>query len=255
MPQSPRKHRGNNMTVLLVAAETLDGAAVSDALAGGGTGVDFGSVVNNQYAPIISKAANTGAQNLYIRNDSVIDPTTDHKFFIQTYGVGTGFTYGGAATAAADFTTLKNLANASGSSKNNNDGLSGGVWMDMDWDASTTNQFDQATFPTLVKIFGDGLTDGISLASAFTLKADALVYAAPAETAASAPIDGKIGKNNDTALGDNAHLKFRIYIPNSFSDGGIVQWELICAYSFTAMLIGCIASTFLNLVGSFNGLV
>jgi hypothetical protein len=126
------------------------------------------------------------------------------------------------------------LANASGSSKNNNDGLSGGVWIDMDWDASTTNQFDQGTFPTLVKIFGDGLTDGISLASAFTLKADALVYAAPAETAATTPVDGKIGKNNDTVLGDNAHLKLRMYVPNAFASGGILQFEIVIAYSFTA---------------------
>jgi len=222
------------MTVLLTISETLDGAAVADSLAAGGVGVDFGSVVNNQYAPIISKASNTGAQNLFIRNDAVVDPTTDHKFFLQTYGVGTGYTYGGADTAANDFTTLKNLANASGSSKNNNDGLSGGVWIDMDWDASTTNQFDQATFPTVVKIFGDGLTDGISLASAFALQPSAMVYDLPGETAASAPVAGKIGKNNDTVLGDNAHLKFRIYIPNSFASGGIIQWEIVAAYSFTA---------------------
>jgi hypothetical protein len=222
------------MTVLLTVSETLDGSAVADALAGGGTGVDLGSVVNNSYAPVILKSANTGGQNLFIRTDAVIDPVTDVKTFIQTYGVGTGFTYGGADTAAGDFTTLKNLANASGSSKNNGDGLSGGLWIDMDWDASTTNQFDQGSFPTLVKIYGDGLTDGIDLASAFTLKANAMVYAAPSETAASAPVDGQIGIDGDTALGDNAHVKLRIYVPNSFSDGGIVQWEWVIAYSFTA---------------------
>lgn len=222
------------MTVLLTISETLDGTAVADALAGGGTGVDIGSVVNNQYAPIISKAANTGAQNLFIQHDAVIDPITDVKTFMQQFGVGTGFTYGGADSAANDYTTLKNLANASGSSKNNADGLSGGVWIDMDWDASTTNQFDQATFPTLVKIYGDGLTDGIDLASAFVMKSNAMVYAAPAETAASAPVDGQIGIPGDTTLGDAAHAKLRLYIPNSFSDGGIIQWEWVVAYSFTA---------------------
>lgn len=222
------------MTVLLTVSETLDGAAVADALAGGGTGVDLGSVVNNSYAPVILKSANTGAQNLFISHDATIDPITDVKTFLQTYGVGTAFTYGGADTAANDFTTLKNLANASGSSKNNNDGLSGGLWIDMDWDASTTNQFDQGTFPLVVKIYGDGLTDGISLASAFTLKADAMVYNAPGETAASAAVDGQIGKAADTVLGDAAHVKLRIYVPNSFTDGGIVQFEWVIAYSFTA---------------------
>jgi len=222
------------MTVLLTLSETLDGAAVADALAGGGTGVDLGSVVNNSYAPVILKSANTGAQNLYISHDAVLDPITDVKTFLQTYGVGTGFTYGGADTAANDFTTLKNLANASGSSKNNGDGLSGGLWIDMDWDASTTNQFDQAGFPTVVKIYGDGLTDGISLASAFALHTAAMVYAAPAETSASSPVTGQIGKAADTVLGDAAHVKLRIYVPNAYSNGGIVQWEVVTSYSFTS---------------------
>jgi len=222
------------MTVLLTLSETLDGAAVADALAAGGVGVDLGSVVNNSFAPVILKSANTGAQNLYISHDAVTDPITDVKTFLQTYGVGTGFTYGGADTAANDFTTLKNLANASGSSKNNGDGLSGGLWIDMDWDASTTNQFDQASFPTVVKIYGDGLTDGISLASAFALNSAAMVYNAPGETAASSPVTGQIGKAANTVLGDAAHVKLRIYVPNAYSNGGIVQWEVVTAYSYTS---------------------
>jgi hypothetical protein len=144
---------------------------------------------------------------------------------MQTYGVGTGFTYGGADSAANDFVSMKNLANASGSSKNNANGLSGGLWIDMDWDASTTNQFDQATFPTVVKIYGDGLTDGISLASAFTLNSAAMVYNNPPETAASSPVSGQIGKAADTVLGDAAHVKLRIYVPLAYSTGGIFQWD------------------------------
>jgi hypothetical protein len=222
------------MTVLLTISETLDGAAVSDALAGGGSGVDFGSVVNNSYAPVTSKAANTGHQDIYIAHNATIDPITSVKTFIQTYGVGTGFTYGGADTAANDFTSLKNLANSSGSSKNNADGLSGGVWVDMDWDSSTTNQFDQGGFPAVVKIYGDNLTDGISLASAFDLHTAAMVYNAPGETNASAPVTGQIGKAGTTTLGDAAHVKMRIYIPDSYSYGGYVQWEWVVSYSFTA---------------------
>jgi len=238
------------VTVLLTISETLDGAAVADALAAGGTGVDLGSCVNNSYAPVILKSANTGSQPIFVSHDAVVDPITDVKTFIQTYGVGTAFTYGGADTAANDFTSLKNLANASGSSKNNADGLSGGVWVDMDWDASTTNQFDQATFPTVVKIYGDGLTDGISLASAFTVAAAAMVYNAPGETVASSPVAGQIGKAADTVLGDAAHLKYRIYIPSSYSNGGIIQWELVFAYSFTAAFCAAIAPTLFDLVVS-----
>lgn len=222
------------MAVLLTVSETLDGTAVADALAGGGSGIDLGSVVNGSYAPVISKASNTGAQNLYIRHDATIDPITDVKTFIQEYGVGTGFTYGGADTAANDFATIKALGNASGNSKNNGDGLSGGLWIDMDWDASTTNQFDQANFPALVKIYGDNVSDGADLANAFPVIDDAMVYDAPGETAASAPVDGQIGINGDTTLGDNAHVKLRIYLTQAFADGGIIQWEWVIAYSYTA---------------------
>jgi hypothetical protein len=222
------------LAVLLTVSETLNGSAIADSLEGGGTGIDLGAVVNNQYAPFIDKTANTGAQTLYIRHDAVDFPITDVGFFIQEYGVGTGFTYGGADTAANDIATLIALGTASGSSKNNADGLSGGLWIDMDSDVSTTNQFDHAGFPAVVKIFGDAGTDGISIASAFALQTAAMVYAAPAETQASAPVTGQIGKANDTVLGDNAKIKLRIYLPNSFTDGGYVQCEMVVKYSFTS---------------------
>ena len=148
--------------------------------------------------------------------------------------MGTGFTYGGADSSAGDNTTIISLGNASGSSKNNADGLSGGLWIDMDADASSVNQFDQANFPSFVKIYGDSLTDGIDLNSAFPLITDAMVYDAPGETLASAPVAGQIGKANDTVLGDNAKVKLRIYLPDAYVDGGIVQWEWVIAYSFTS---------------------
>lgn len=226
------------MSVVLTVSKTLDGSAVADSLSGGGTGVDLGSVVNNQYAPIVSKAANTGKQDIYVRHNATIDPITSFKVHIQQYGTSTGFGYGGAATASGDFSTLANLGTNSGNSKNNANGLSGGIWVDMDWDVSTSNLFDQSTRPTLVKIFGDnGGTsgDGVSLTSAFTVAADAMVYDnGGTETSGSAPVAGVIGKNNDTAKGDNAHLQFRIYLPSAHPDGGVLQFEVVFSYSFTA---------------------
>lgn len=222
------------MAVLLTVSETLDGSAVADALAGGGSGIDLGSVVNGSYAPVILKSANSGGQNIFVRHDASIDPITDVKTFIQQYGVGTGFTYGGADTAANDYAAIKALGNGSGSSKNNADGLSGGFWHDADWDASTANQFDQASFPSVVKIYGDNLVDGTDLTNAFLIPNTCQVYDAPGETAASAPVAGKIGKNNDTVLGDNAHFKVRIYLTQAYSQGGIYQFEWVWSYSFTA---------------------
>lgn len=221
------------MAVLLTISSVLDGTAYADSLSGGGSGIDFGQVANGSYTNVISKPANTGALNFFISHNAVIDPITNVKVYLDTFAT-TGFTYGGAASAASDYTTFKNYGAASGSSKNNNDGLSSGLWVDLDAAASTTNQFDQANFPTKVKIFGDNTTDGIDLASAFPIPTFAMVYNAPPETAASSPINGTIGKNGDTALGDAAHLKFRYYLPTSATTGGVFQGAIVISYSFTA---------------------
>lgn len=222
------------MAVVLTVSETIDGAAVSDSLAGGGTGVDLGSVINGSFAPVTDQVANQGEQLLYIRHDATIDPITDVGFFIQQYGTGTGFAYSGAKTAAQDFTDLTTLGFNSGSSKNNGDGNSGGIWIDMDADSNDSTRFDQANFPGVVKIHGDNNTDGISLASAFGLQTDAMVYDAPGETLASAPVAGQIGKAADTVLGTNGKLKMRMMLTQAWPDGGIIQFEFVIKYSYTA---------------------
>lgn len=235
------------MAIALTISETLDGVQIADALSGGGTGTDLGQVTNGSFSPIVPPASNNqGRQDWFVRHDATVDPITDVKIFMQEYGVGTGFTYGGPGTrsAAADNTALRNLANASGGDKTNSDTLSGGIWMEQEVITmiSETNQFDQAGRPTFVKIFGDGLTDGIDLASAFTIDAAAMVIDSDQASGGNgsagyiptAPVSGQIGKDGDTALGDNAHLGFRVYTPGSFSDGGIYQVELVISYTFTA---------------------
>jgi len=223
------------MSVSLTISESLSGAALGDSLAGGGTGLDYGSVTNGAYAPIVDKSANTGAQNLYIRHNATIDPVTNVKFYLGEFGAITGFTYGGARTAASDLTDIFALGNASGSSKNNGDGLSGGIWIDQRWNASASAQFDKATYPTKVQIFGDNGTDGIDLASAFDLIEDAMVYDnSGTETAATTPVAGEIGISGDTVLGDQAHIRTRVYLPQAHAEGGIFQTEFCIAYSYTA---------------------
>lgn len=248
------------MSVVLTVSETLDGSAVADALATPGpvnTGVDFGSVVNGSYAPVTSQANNTGRKNLFIRHNAVIDPITSVKTFVQQYGTGTGFGYAGADSAANDFNNkIKALGNTSGGSKNNADGLSGGLWIDMnavltdviastqfDWD---TNGYDSVGLSQggddTVRIYGDNLVDGIDLASAFNMHSKAMVIDSNQGSGGdatngwvpTAPATGIIGKNGDTAYGDNAHTKLRIYVRSDTVDGGIVQWEWVIAFSYTA---------------------
>lgn len=221
------------MTVTLTLSTVFSPTTpFADSLLGGGTGIDYGVGVNGQYAPIVSKVANTGYLDAYLSHDGTAE-ITELKTYIQPYGTGTGYTYGGGDTAANDFVTIRDLGNASGSSKNNADGLSGGVWVDMDADVSTANQFDIATRPTQVFIFGDALA-GIDIDSAYDVIADAMVYDSGGETVATSPQTGKIGQSGNSTLGDRAHLRFRTYIPDAFSIGSYLQWEHSFLYAFTA---------------------
>lgn len=220
------------MTVSLIASETLNGLAIDDALDGGGLGMNMGLVSNQFYTPLIDKATNTGQKDIYIRHDGTALIST-LGCYIGEYGSGTGFTYGGTETAALDFSTVKSMGLASGTSKNNDDGNSGGFWMEMDASTTSTTQFDAATRPAEVKIFG-GANQGIDLSTYFLLDAKAMVYDSGGEATATAPVTGQIGPAGDTALGDNAHLKFRYYVPTSYLEAKTIQWETIFSYSYTA---------------------
>jgi hypothetical protein len=230
------------VAVLLTVSETIAGSAFSDALEGGGTGIDLGSVINGQYAPVTDQTNNLGHQDVFIRHDAAVDPITDVKTFLQQYGVGTGFTYGGANSAAADFTKVLNMGNADtmgAGVANNSDGLGNGLHIDMDWDVSTANQFLGSRVGTFVQIYGDNggaaSGDGRNLATAFTMKADAMSRNnGGTEVAPSGAVDGQIGKTGDTTLGDRAHPRLRFYLRTDETDGGILQWEWVIAYSFTA---------------------
>ena len=220
------------MAVNLTISKTLGGSAVADSLAGGGSGLDLGSVVNSEYCPILSKSANTGSQALYVKHNATVDPITDCGTYIAPYSG----TYGGAAAnAAADYATLKAKGSASGNSANNSDGLSSGLRIEHDADLGGTlglSAFDGTR--AQVKTYGKSDL-GIDLASAFDLHVDALIYNNSGTAVdATTPVTGKIGKAGDTVLGDTAALKLRYYLEDAAPDGGIIQWDWVFKYSFTA---------------------
>lgn len=223
------------MSVSLLVSETMGGAAFSDSLAGGSTGIDWGQVTNGAYTPLVNQSNNQGRKSVWVSHDAVIDPITDCKLFIQQYsGV-----YGGQASAAADFATIKNKGFESASATpNNSDGLYSGLVVEMDWNVTEASQFDPARIGSKVFIFGDGVaspTDGIDLTSAFPLITDAMVYNnASVAQDASAPVQGKIGKAGDSVLGDNAATLWRYFLESAALDGGIFQVDVVLAYSFTA---------------------
>lgn len=221
------------MAVNLTISKTLGGAGVSDSLAGGSTGLDLGQVINAQYVPIINKTANTGHQDIYVRHDATIDPIDDYKTFITQFSG----TYGGADSAVNDIATLISKGQADNeATANNSDGFASGFRIEHAG-FSIGSLGASAFLPSRaqVQIYGDNGTDGIDLASAFDLHVDALVWDnASVETDASSPQTGKIGVTGDSVLGDNAHVGVRFYLEDSAPDGGILQWDWVHAYSFTA---------------------
>lgn len=222
------------MAVNLTVSKVLNPPAqVADALAGGGTGLDLGQVVNGEYTPIINKTANTGYQPVYLSHDATIDPITDVKTFVAEYSQA----YGGAVSALADIATLIAKGQADNElTANNSDGLASGLRIEHAGIA-ISGLGASAFLPSRgqVKIYGNAGTQGIDLASAFDLHVDALVYNnAGTAVDASAPVTGKIGKASDTVLGDTAWMGLRFYLEQAAPDGGILQWDWVVAYSFTA---------------------
>lgn len=223
------------MAVTVIVSETITGANASDTLAGGSTGLDLGQVTNGQYAPLISQAANTGHQDIFIRHNAVVDPITDVKLYASQYsGV-----YGGANSAAADFTTLGAYGTGdTGATTNNNDGLSRGIHLDMSWDVTVAAQFSYTREATgqkriLGKVYSG--KDGLSLAQAHDLHVDACSYwNGSSEVDATTPVTGKIGKSTDTVLGNRGHIRMRGYLNTAAIEGGIMSWDSVVGFAYTA---------------------
>lgn len=217
------------MAVSLTVSKTRGGSQVADTLAGGSSGLDLGSVTNGAYAPITLQSANTGAQAIFIRHNATIDPITAVATYVAQYSG----TYGGANSAAADFTTLTGQGAACAQlTANNAAGTEQGLKIDADWQVSTANQFNPAR--AQVSVYGLAGA-GQSLATAFALHVDAMSYdTGSGEVDATTPVTGKIGKSTDTVLGNMAHILMRYYLNTGATSGGLLQFDFLISYSFTA---------------------
>jgi hypothetical protein len=118
-----------------------------------------------------------------------------------------------------------------------------------DFDANGFGNWNGSTFAysaggnDSVAIYGYGtIGDGSDISSAIPLNVLASV-ATTDQTAGgdatngyipTAPVPGVIGANTDGALGDQAHVKLRTYIPAAASSGGQIQFEWVIVYTFTA---------------------
>jgi hypothetical protein len=221
---------------LAVTSDFVGSVPYADTLAGGGTGIDLLQAPNGAYSPLVDKVANTGEKIVYLSHDGTSEITAV-KTFVQQYGTDTGFSYGGSDTAAGDIARILALGSASGDSKNNGNGLSGGLWIDHNAARNDTTRFDRANDPNNVKIYGkdDSGEDGSGLSTAFGLKLASLRYDSGGGVPATptVPVNETIGPNGDTVLGDRANLSLRFFMPSAETTGGIIQWEFIVSFSFT----------------------
>ena len=218
-------------------ADAADYEDVLEGDANNPVGFDIGAVGTGLYAPIVSKAANTGYLDLYIRHDHT-DTIHNVKTFISKIGLLSTYTYGGSDTAQNDYDNLVALGAASdvsANAKNNGNGTSGGLWVDMNFLSDNSTRFDIANYTNAVKIYGKD-NNGITFGSAYDIYADAMVMdVAGVETQATSRQTGKIGKEGDVGLGEAAHLKLRIYIPSSYNGaGGYIQGEFNVIYTEAA---------------------
>jgi hypothetical protein len=74
-----------------------------------------------------------------------------------------------------------------------------------------------------------------TLAHPITMHEDAAFYwNGSAKIAPSAPEAGKVGKSDDTVLGNRAQIRLRYNLPSTASIGGIIQWAWTCVFAYTA---------------------
>lgn len=221
------------MTTTLTVSTTISGSGVSDSLQGGGTGVDMGFLLEGEYSPIINQANNSGWKNLYIKHDGA-SPITLVKTFIAQFSQA----YGGQATAASDFTSLKAKGLASDTSSNNSTGLGSGLRIEQDADllgvlGISAFEGSRAQVKIYGRDYGSG-PQGIDLATAFSIHQDAMVYDnAGIAQDANSPVAGQIGQTGNTTLGDRAYIKMRLYLEDNPPAAGVFQFDWVISYAFS----------------------
>jgi|GEM_PF-2483120 len=236
------------LVTLKIGSTASAAADIDDGLSGGDTGADLGQASNGSYAPLSgAQADNGGSKDLYLSHDATVDPITNIAFYLSEFSG----TYGGPASSSpsADLATLFTQGeDDAGGAANNSDGLSSGLHMDMSYSVSTPSQFDPARVSTGQKrIFGKtiSLVQYGTQTHPITMHEDAAFYwNGSTKVAPSAPEAGKVGKSDDTVLGNRAQIRLRYCLPTTASIGGIIQWGFTTIFSYTAAVCLCFYSMF-----------
>ncbi len=189
------------MPVTLVVSKTLGGAAVSDSVPGGSSGYDFGLSETGDASP--------DAKLYYLKLQFATNFIFDLAVNVQAFSG----TYGGDYSASADLSKLISHGNS-------------GYGLQCDFD------FDAATPFTTFEQFETG--NGVSFSDRILIPVESFLYDnASVEVAASSPTAGSLGIAGNTALGDNAKMRFRYVTPAGEPATGTRQFDIYFSYNFT----------------------
>lgn len=192
--------------VSLTLSRTEAGSAVADLLSGGSSGCDIGTVANG---------SSSTAQEIYVRHNGTQN-ITSVAYYIQAY---TGV-YGGDFSANADYAKLLALGDGAGTY---------GLLFDEDWNSSPN-------FTTKFKI-KTGTAD--SFANKRSIQISALSYwNGSTKVDPTGGVIGILAPNDNSAgaqlYGNRLLLRYRIDLPLSEVDGGIRQFDIVTAYTYTS---------------------
>lgn len=186
------------MTVGIISSVNLGGSQFNENLTGGGVGYQFGSV---EAGTIPSK------KEIYVRHDGV-SKITNLAIYLKAYSQA----YGGEYSAAADLVKALDQGN-----------VGAGFQIDFDWDG-----VDFASYTCLK--YGVGA----SQETAIEIPVTAILFNnAGIPNAASAPVQGEVGEDGNSVLGDTVLLKTRWVVPVGELAPGRRQIDLAYIYNFT----------------------
>jgi hypothetical protein len=157
-------------------------------------------------------------QELYLRHNGV-NKITSCSYYVQPYSG----TYGGNYDAATDYAKMQELGNVTPGNF--------GLMFDEDWNASP--QF--ASFFKIKTGFGDSFANRRNFPTTMQLYFNT---GTSAKSDPSAPVVGEVGPNDNgataLAIGNRSLLRFRLGLPADEVDGGIRQFDIVTAYTYTS---------------------
>lgn len=186
-----------------LVSKTLTGSNVSDLLAGGSTGYDFGIATTDKNT--------TPVNTIFFKHDGV-NSITNLSYYLSTFNG----TYGGDYSTNADYSKVIEHGNL------------GDYGLQIEENYANGTPFN-ASYIIIKTGTGDSYSNRRTVQTASILRNNGGV-----EASASAPVAGELGASGDTVLGDRVKLRVRYVVPATGQQlAGNRQISLIFTFNYT----------------------